>query len=351
MLVVACSGDDRGTGEASEESGSTDEAAADDRARGDGPGDDGGERDDVVGSLIEEIAETLRVRALFADRVDWASAVDRALDVSPRSDQATDAEPGIRLLLAELNDPHAGLVPAEAVATSEDQMSSTPDEVPSLIERSGDVVVMDVPPVAATPLTAGWRAYADAGLAVLVENQDACGFVIDLTRGGGTISPMLAAVGPLLGEGIHVRYLGRDGELRSGFGWSRGAIVSASADDPPLMTAAPADLDLSAVPVVLLVGPGTGSATEGVVVAFSGRQSTTLVGSPTAGIPTGTAAIDLPDGGRLVYAEAAATDRNGTTYTTAIEPDLPTRVTRPTLLSAALDSLAETAGCATTTIP
>lgn len=129
--------------------------------------------------------------------------------------------------------------------------------------------------------------------------------------------PMLAVVGPLLGEGKVGMFRGADGgtslwsiehgaPYRDGesAGWDDGRARAGS--DPP---------------VAVLTGSRTASAGEAIVVAFRGRSGTRFFGGPTGGVPTGNKAHRLSDGAMLILTEVESADRTGRTYNTAISPD------------------------------
>ena len=67
----------------------------------------------------------------------------------------------------------------------------------------------------------------------------------------------------------------------------------------------------------------TGSAGEGVAMAFRGRPDARSFGEATAGVPTGNTLHRLQDGAGLVLTEGIGVDRTGRTYETRIRPDQP----------------------------
>lgn len=301
------------------------------------------ERSDRAGRTVREAAAELRERAYFADRVDRSDATDAALAATPSSDDVADAYAGLRLLLAELADGHAALVP-NPDALTEDPRGL---ELPSA-ERFGDVVVLSLPAVAVQADSPAWHAYADAGLATLSIHADACGFVVDLRHnGGGTVSPMLAATGPLLGEGTRLRYVDRDDDELASYGWTGTSIIgnTSAGTEAAISTSLATALDLADTPVAVLTGPITASAGEAVVIAFTGLQDTITMGRSTRGVPTGVGSIEVGNGSQLRFAEAAAADRTGHVYDAALPPDQMVPTQLPAIRAAAFTWLSETAGC------
>jgi carboxyl-terminal processing protease len=148
-----------------------------------------------------------------------------------------------------------------------------------------------------------------------------CGWVVDLRRNtGGSIPPMLQAVGPILGDGKAVGYRGGDGATQW-FAIENGAL--AGMGPATATTGRPPRLRRPRPPVAVLTSRLTGSSGEGVAMAFRGRPGSRSFGEPTAGVPTGNAAYTLPDRAEVHLTEAIGVDRTGATYETRIRPDQP----------------------------
>lgn len=155
--------------------------------------------------------------------------------------------------------------------------------------------------------------YVDAAHDAIREVATArtCGWVVDLRRNtGGSLPPMLAAVGPILGDGTAVGYRGRDGAT-TWFGYEDGAVTAGGQPDRSLAARRPARLGRPRPPVAVLTSRLTGSSGEGVVMAFRGRPGARSFGEPTAGVPTGNGQHRLSDRAELYLTEAIGVDRTG----------------------------------------
>lgn len=151
-----------------------------------------------------------------------------------------------------------------------------------------------------------------------VDRAGACGWVVDLRSDtGGNMWPMLAVVGPVLGDGKVGMFVDADGRkslwsIKHGgpyqdgksAGWGPGRPVTGGLP-----------------PVAVLTGRLTASAGEAVAVAFRGRPGTRSFGEPTYGVPTGNEPYRLSDGAVLFLTEFREGDRTGRTYDAAIPPD------------------------------
>ena len=76
------------------------------------------------------------------------------------------------------------------------------------------------------------------------------------------------------------------------------------------------------IPVVILVGPGTGSSGEFFLMAFNGRKNTVLLGSQTAGWVTVNTGLPINDTAFMNLSVGYGADRNETIYKEALEPDI-----------------------------
>jgi carboxyl-terminal processing protease len=155
------------------------------------------------------------------------------------------------------------------------------------------------------------------------DTQATCGWVVDL-RGnpGGNMWPMLAGVGPILGEGSPGAFIDADG-VRTPWYYANG-VAGVERNGSRLAASRarePYRLHRPNPPVTVLTGVNTASAAEAVAIAFRGRPDTRSFGLMTRGLPTANTSFDMPDGAVVVLTTSWETDRTGTRYEGRIEPD------------------------------
>lgn len=189
---------------------------------------------------------------------------------------------------------------------------------PSGRKLDGGIAYLELPGVAPGPKSA---LYDDAVHELLGKLDDGTlrGCIVDLRRNsGGTLWPMLAAIGPLAGSGK----LGAFASAHSSADWSY---------DAELGTASSASYELAKVdkphrlrdtlPVAVLTGPLTTQFGEALAIAFAGRAKTRRFGEGTRGIPIGNTSLPLADGALLVVTVTVDADRTGARYDDVIAPD------------------------------
>lgn len=144
------------------------------------------------------------------------------------------------------------------------------------------------------------------------------GWIVDLRRNsGGNMWPMIAGLGPLLGDGT----LGYFIDAHSKDGWwyrdgSSGSGKDAVASAPSAYNARTAQ-----APIAVLVSDGTMSSGEVVALSFSGMRNVRFFGEKTNGLTTANDVYPLADGAEIVLAVADETDRNGRFFPDGIPPD------------------------------
>jgi len=131
--------------------------------------------------------------------------------------------------------------------------------------------------------------------------------------------PMLAGVGPILGEGTAGYFFEPERGFFPEFGYRRGAALAGQT--PVTEVAAPYDLLRPGPRVAVITSRRTASSGEAIAVAFRGRPNTRSFGSPTCGVPTANQGFRLSDGGVLLLTTAFDADRTRRVYNEPLVPD------------------------------
>lgn len=164
--------------------------------------------------------------------------------------------------------------------------------------------------------------YTRAAQAIIagIAQRPTCGWVVDLRSNyGGSISPMLQGLAPLIGNGRIFGFITVAGHV-DWYSMKNGALfINGAAYAPAVGPNAPASL--ADLPVAVLVGPSTASAAEITTMAFIGRDQARLFGSPTFGATTGVRTFPLFDGYLLALATVKEMNRSGHVYDGSISPD------------------------------
>lgn len=294
-----------------------------------------------IDSYINTAIDSIRTNALMKDSVDWRSVKMEALKQVEGAKTTVETYPTLRYILDALGDNHSFLqlsdslrsAEKEALGESTHSEENNSERDPSAFGRrmQPEFSIIDVSnaPVAFTFMPQGRRNSSFASefqtkLAELSE-QGPCGWIIDLRgNGGGNMWPMLAGLGPLLGNGKVGGSI--DANSQQDFWiYSDGQAIFADANGEEHVWAEAEDplvIDkIAEAPKAILIDRGTASSGEAMAVAFRGYSNTRFFGEPTYGASTATRGFPLSDGANLVLAVSTFMDRNGTIYPDGIAPD------------------------------
>jgi hypothetical protein len=258
--------------------------------------------------------------------VDWPALRAAALAHARGAVAPPGTYAALRFALRELGDRHSYLLaPAPAAALLAAPVSNARTGraplAPVAEMRFGALAYLAVPGFAGG--SPGAQAAFAEDLQARIGNLDlsmACGWILDLRLNtGGNLWPMLAGLGPLLGEGDLGASLYPDGSRRGI--WYRDGRAGFG-DYVQLRVVAPHVLRDRAAPLAVLVGARTASSAEVLVAAFRGRPATRTFGAATRGLSAGNRTFELADGAALVLTVAATSDRAGRVDAGPIEPDV-----------------------------
>lgn len=153
----------------------------------------------------------------------------------------------------------------------------------------------------------------------VTDHPDIKGWIVDLrSNTGGNMWPMLAGIGPVLGNGICGYFIDPD---NNEFEWSYSNGTSLNQSYIMTQIISPYTLYNENPKVAVLTDVGTASSGEAIVAAFIGRPNTKSFGSATCGVSTSNQHYDLSDGSRLILTVSYMADRNKKQYGYSIEPD------------------------------
>jgi carboxyl-terminal processing protease len=273
---------------------------------------------------VEAALALMREHSLRRAELDWSALRAEALAHARGAMTAADAHLAVRFAVRELGDRHSYLQSAAAtrslslaaVSNARTGSPPTPPEGRRLTER---LAYLRVPSFAGgTPVQQVDFAEVLKNVIQAHDGPEICGWVVDLRQNsGGNLWPMLAGLGPLLGEGELAASVYPDGR-RTPIWYRNGQ--AGFGDYTQLRLRAPYAA-AAGVPVAVLLGPGTASSAEVLAVAFRSRAATRSFGAPTRGLSAGNRTFPLADGAALVLTVAATSDSAGQLYLGPIVPD------------------------------
>jgi carboxyl-terminal processing protease len=250
-------------------------------------------------------------------KIDWATLRTRAFERAVASQVPAETYMAIRLALMELGDEHSFFsIPEEAQAVDD---GSQPLTLPSGVLLPDRIALIEVP--AFTGNEAQALSYAEEAHAVIAKLDQAnpCGWIVDLRNNtGGNMWPMLAGIGPVLGDGMAGAFADLD-DHRIEYGYYAGA--ARIGQETVITVTTPYHLRAAMPTVAVLTNSNTASSGEAITVAFRGRPDTRSFGQATFGVSSGNEGFPLSDGAFIYLTTSVLADRTGVRYGQRILPD------------------------------
>jgi carboxyl-terminal processing protease len=317
----------------------------------------------VARKYLEQVLALMRMNALNATSIDWNRLRDEVFSRAENAVGTDDTYLAIAFALTQLKERHSWLqLPDTLPVARRQEISAEMTKIRGVspenggpspfapqksmhghIDRRGEGAYAHV----IVPMCVGkfseweknepdFQQFADKlhGIVVELQAQKPDGWIIDLRgNGGGNMWPMLAGIGPVLGEGVVGTFLSANGKAESWF-YKAGAAGTKSENGT-----AEISIRLQQAPFVLpgtpwaavLLDRGTASSGEAVAISFAARPHARSFGEHTAGFSTSNEMYPLSDGAALFLCNGIETDRTGRRYPDGIDPDvkLPAPAARP----------------------
>lgn len=278
--------------------------------------------------LLDEALRFMEKDYYHRNLVNWNDLAAQAHRQLLNADNCDDAYSTITWCFKELGERHSFVMPPEAAARyTGDDPTSGPVALSDLVgEIRGEwlqdsIGYLTIPGVHSTDsLVCEHIADSIQTIIARLDARHISHWIIDLRNNtGGNCWPMLAGIGPLLGDGICGYFVASDERIPISYSdgsacQGRHVICRVSEDHGYHTHAAHKS-------IVVLTGRRTVSAGEIVALAFKGRQQTCLIGQPTAGFTTANATRQLSDHSMLVLTVCQEADFAGHICDGRIQPD------------------------------
>jgi hypothetical protein len=298
-------------------------------------------------AYLNRALDEMQARALRRGTLDWSRVRGEALARATNAQSTVDTYDAIRFALMALGDHHSSLHLTPALENLElrrnlpnarvrDSETAQPILGPFVgrygpegrLETSAGKTFALVVVTKCFPEDDHQFVAYETRLQKIVASLDQshpAGWVVDL-RGnvGGNMWPMLAGIGPVLGEGDDL------GEFFTTEGhsvWRYRDGVAAEVENGKKSPYPPIEgtpYKLAGTPnVAVLIDRGTGSSGEAIAIAFRGRPHTRFFGEHTEGVSTVNETFALSDGASMWLTIGVAADRSGRQYLAGLAPDDP----------------------------
>lgn len=267
---------------------------------------------------LSDMLNVMQLNSINRERIDWQSLRAQVQGAASGAQTVFQGLFAVRVALQALGDGHSSYTSAGGtfVFVGTRTCSAPTAATPPRIADIGYVRVRGFSGTQAQALAFADTIHRD------IRSQDAgapIGWIVDL-RGntGGNMWPMIAGVGPILGEGNSGAFVDPTGTTVR-WGYSAGASVSEGRVITPVPN--PYTLRQPAPRVAVLIDNLVASSGEATTIAFKARAGTRFFGAPTCGLSTANQLYTLSDGALLNLTVSTMADRTGRLYGEQVAPD------------------------------
>ncbi|MDF7813179.1 S41 family peptidase [Hymenobacter sp. YC55] len=278
----------------------------------------------VVKAYLDEAIVIVQQNALVRDSVQWPQTKAEMLGFASGMQTEREAHLVVEHLinvLTQYGDKHSSFSgPKRAAAYRAAQPTEqAPKPVANYLEQG--IAYVAVPSFGSVneQRTLDFATEIQSLIRAIDTKHAVSGWIVDLrNNGGGNMYPMIAGLGPLLGEGTLGYFVKAKDEVA--WAYNKGEAY-AGKPGGGTKVAAPYHLRSKNAPVAVLIGSRTASSGEMTAISFVGRPATRFFGQPTAGFTTANRSFDLSDGAKINLAVSVTADRNHQKYPQRLTPD------------------------------
>lgn len=269
---------------------------------------------------VAEVLQVMQEHALTRYEVDWGHLEMEVEALAANAQSISDTYPALDKAFELLNTNHSFILKDGFVVSgyssldcSESFELQSPDEQPDIgyirVDSFGDVAETS-------------SQYFAAQIQLEISNQDNAGlhgWIVDLRdNDGGNMYPMIAGLGPLLGEGTHGYFIDAD-EQRIPWGYEGGA--SFVGDFQAVTVTEPYEPINQDVKLAILSSNRTASSGEASLIAFKKIANARSFGTDSCGLSTGNSRFPLSDGSELLLTVVTLADREQQKYGAEVPVD------------------------------
>lgn len=277
-----------------------------------------------AGRLLDEALTYMRQHYYRRDFIQWDDLASAARSRIQTANEDCNAKDAISWCFSQLNERHSFVMSPDKAARYNDDAPPSLDGIVGEIKGEwlqDSIAYISIPWISTTDSLLCMK-IADSlqTLIARLDTRNISRWIIDLRKNsGGNCWPMLAGIGPLLGDGVHGFFVGQESRVpisyRNGIAFQGRSIGCRVSRQDGYHTRSNRNH------IAVLTGRKTVSAGEIVAMAFKGKEQTLLLGEPTAGLTTANATYSLSDHSMLVLSICREADHTGRIWEGPLQPD------------------------------
>ena len=270
-------------------------------------------------AYVREVFAVMREKSIRKDSIDFNRLEKFCAENMAGEMSSYECYPMVRYILSKLGDRYSAF---QSPGAAEAYSPVDNPEKPSGKILDDRYAYLNIP-VAGSNDSIAMNDYANEAqrLVRMLDGASPSGWIIDLrNNGGGNWWPVIAGLGPILGEGTFAYVIDAGGN-REAVSYRQGASLLGDTARVKV-TRNPYYLKKK-VPVAVLIGPGTAGSGELTALAFTGGHDCRLFGEATAGHTSSNKGFRLSDGATIYLTTAIYYDRDLNKFGGPVKPDVP----------------------------
>ncbi|MEM8886881.1 MAG: S41 family peptidase [Bacteroidota bacterium] len=272
-------------------------------------------------SFLNEVLDIMEQNSIKRKEIDWPAFRAEVTEVAGAAQASSDTYGGIARALNLIDDKHSFFqTPFGSIITGFNGLNCSAPIV-SAPELPDEIGYVRVRSFSGASNDARAISFAEA-IQNSIREQDSSsikGWIVDLRgNGGGNMWPMLAGVGPILGQGVAGHFIDPNNNVTA-WGYDNGRafinlFTNTQINDPyQLINPTPK--------VAVLQDKQVASSGEAIVIAFIGRENTRSFGTESCGLSTSNNSYNLSDNSTLFLTTAFMADRDRNIFGNPVPPD------------------------------
>jgi hypothetical protein len=271
-------------------------------------------------AYLDQLVNVMQANSINRQTIDWASFRQSVVAAAGSAQTIANLSPAISTALGLLGDHHSYFIrPDGSYILNPTSPGCSLDPAAPTPTVPADIGYVKVGAISGSVEEKQRYAIAMQDAIRAADSTALSGWIVDVRgNSGGSMWPMLAGIGPVLGEGTLGFFVDPNGktvswEYRAGMSLLDGqAVTTVPSPYTPLRPGAR---------VAVLTDRRVASSGEATVIAFRGRPNTRSFGAATCGLSTANGGFTMSDGAQLVLANAVMADRTGNRYGVPVPPD------------------------------
>jgi carboxyl-terminal processing protease len=271
-------------------------------------------------SYLTRVVDIMQANSINRKTIDWAAFRRTVFGTDSTEQTIVDLYPKIRAALSLLNDHHSFYLGPDSTRINSPSLPVIcTDPTPPPVEIPDDIGYVRV----GTFTGVGPEEVAFAqGIqdAIGAADRDRlAGWIVDLRNNrGGNMWPMVAGLGPILGDGNAGAFVDPDGNTTW---WGYQGNASVYNGEGLVTVPNPYRLRKTHPRVAVLTNCAVASSGEAVAIGFRSRPDARSFGTATFGLSTANDEFPVVGGGTLGLCVSTMADRTRLTYGNAVVPD------------------------------